>query len=109
MENFLLLTTAAAEGTESSMLMNILSFAPFVVVLIAMYFILIRPQRKKEKAATEMRNSVTVGDTVTSIGGIVGVVISIKDDTVLIETGADKTKLRLKKWALSEVEKLITE
>ncbi len=107
MENLLFLT-ADATGQMGVMEM-VISFAPFVVVLVAMYFILIRPQRKKEKQTQEMRNNVTVGDTVTTIGGIVGIVVSIKDDTVLVETGADKIKIRFKKWAISDVEKLITE
>ncbi len=107
MENILLLSATAT--TEMGPMEMILSFAPFVVVLVAMYFILIRPQRKKEKATQEMRKNVIVGDTVTTIGGIVGIVVSIKDDTVLVETGADKIKIRFKKWAISDVEKLITE
>ncbi len=107
MGNILLMT--ATEPAQMGVMEMIISFAPFVVVLIAMYFILIRPQRKKEKQTQEMRNNVTVGDTVTTIGGIVGIVVSIKDDTVLVETGADKIKIRFKKWAINEVEKLITE
>lgn len=78
-----------------------------VAMFVAFYFLLIRPQRKKEKAAQEMRNSLDVGDSVTSIGGIIGRVVSIKDDSVLIETGSDKTKLRIKKWAVQDVEKLV--
>lgn len=84
----------------------ILSFAPFLVVLVVMYMFLIRPQQKKEKKLREMRSAIDVGDTVITYGGIVGIIVSVKDDTVLIETGSDKVKLRLKKWAINEVEKL---
>ncbi len=99
----------SAADTAQDPLTMILSFAPFVVVLVAMYFILIRPQRKKEKATQDMRSKLEVGDTVVTIGGIVGFVVSIKDDTVLVETGADKMKMRFKKWAINEVEKQKTE
>lgn len=77
-----------------------------VLMLVAFYFLLIRPQRKKEKQAQDMRNNIEVGDGITTIGGIMGRVVSFKDDTVLIETGADRVKFRLKKWAIQEVEKI---
>ncbi len=109
MNNLLFLSTAATGTGEMDPLSMIISFAPFVVVIIVMYFLLIRPQRKKEKETQKMRSEVQVGDTITTIGGIVGIVVSIKDDTVLVETGADKAKLRFKKWAINEVQKLITE
>lgn len=76
------------------------------VVFVLMYFISIRPQRKKEKQLQEMRNSIEVGDGVTTIGGIIGRVVQVKDDTILMETGSDRTKVRFKTWAISEVEKL---
>ena len=71
-----------------------------------MYFLIIRPQNKKEKQATAMRNSIEVGDGVTTIGGIVGRVASIKEDTFVLETGSDRVKMRFKRWAIQEVEKL---
>ena len=71
-----------------------------------MYFMVIRPQRTREKQQTEMRNSIEVGDGVTTIGGVVGRVVSVKDDTILVETGSDRVKIRLMKWAVQEVEKL---
>ncbi len=98
---FSLLETSS---TSSGSLLSSVLF--MVVLLVAFYFLLIRPQKKKDKQAQEMRNSLEVGDGVTSIGGIMGRVISIKDDTILVETGSDRTKLRLKKWAVQDVEKL---
>lgn len=76
-----------------------------VVIVIAFYFILIRPQSKKQKEEEDMRKNLEIGDEITTIGGIVGRVVSINDDTesMVIETGADRTKIRLKKWALSSV------
>ncbi len=88
--------TAVAGG--SSIWMSLLMFVPLIAV---MYFFMIRPQRKAEKKATEMRNSLDVGDTVTTIGGIVGIVSSLKEDTVVIETGGDRTKIRFKRSAIA--------
>ncbi|MBE6854079.1 MAG: preprotein translocase subunit YajC [Ruminococcus sp.] len=73
-----------------------------IVLLVAMYFLIFRPQRKQEKQQAEMRNNLQVGDEVVTIGGIVGIVISKKDDTVLIESGGDRNKLRVKTAAISE-------
>ncbi len=76
-----------------------------VVIVVAFYFFLIRPQSKKQKEDEAMRNNLEIGDEITTIGGIVGRVVSINEDTdsMVIETGADRTKLRLKRWALSSV------
>lgn len=82
------------------------SFVLLGVMLVMMYFMVIRPQRVRDKQQAEMRNSIEVGDGVTTIGGIVGRVVSIKDDTLLIETGSDRVKVRLMKWAVQEIEKL---
>ena len=82
------------------------SFVLLGVMLVMMYFMVIRPQRVRDKQQAEMRNSIEVGDGVTTIGGIVGRVVSVKDDTLLIETGSDRVKVILMKWAVQEVEKL---
>ena len=71
-----------------------------------MYVMIIRPQKKKEKKTEEMRSSIEIGDTVTTIGGIVGLVVAIKEDTIVLETGTDRSKIRFKRWAISEVNKL---
>ena len=75
-----------------------------VLMLGAMYFFMIRPQKKQEKEINEMRNNIRVGDEVTTIGGIIGRVVSIKEETVMIETGHDRTKLRLLKSAIKTVD-----
>ncbi|MBQ3008558.1 MAG: preprotein translocase subunit YajC [Oscillospiraceae bacterium] len=80
---------------------------PFVVVLVVMYFMLISPQKKREKKLTDMRNGLEIGDGVVTAGGIVGRVISIKEDTIVIESAS--SKIRLKRWAITEVEKLNVE
>lgn len=67
------------------------------------YFLLIRPQQKKEKKIREMRSNLKVGDEIVTIGGIHGKIIKLKDDMVTIEVGADKTKLPVARWAIGNV------
>ena len=70
--------------------------------MIAMvYFFMIRPENKRKKEAQNLRNSLTVGDEITSIGGITGTVCAVKDSTIVIETGADRVRIELTKWAVS--------
>ncbi len=76
------------------------------IFLGGMYFLMIRPQNKRDKEQREMRSNVEIGDGVTTIGGIIGRVVSIKDETILLETGSDRVKIRLQKWAIQSVEKL---
>ena len=78
---------------------------PIVIILVVFYFLLIRPENKKKKEIANMRNSLAVGDKITTIGGIIGRVTNVKDDQITIETGNDKSKLRLAKWAVSSVDK----
>lgn len=79
------------------LLAPLLTFVPLILVF---YFILIRPQKKKDKQAQQMRNSVQVGDEIVTVGGIVGIVVSIKEDTIVLETGSDRSKVRIKRWAI---------
>ena len=72
-----------------------------VVMIAVMYFLLIRPENKKKKAADEMRNSLKVGDEITTIGGIVGTICAVKEKTIVIETGADRVRIEFTKWAVS--------
>lgn len=73
---------------------------PFALLIVVFYFLLIRPQRKRDKEIQKMRNSIQVGDEVVTAGGIVGLVVSIKEDTIVIETGGDRSKIRIKRWAI---------
>ena len=86
-----------ALGSMSSILM-------LVIVVVAFYFLLIRPQKKQEKAANEMRNSLQKGDEITTIGGIVGKIVGMTDETITIETSKDKTKIRFVKSAVRSVD-----
>lgn len=80
------------------MLPSILMIAVMIGV---MYFLLIRPENKKKKAADEMRSSLKVGDEITTIGGVVGTICAVKEKTVVMETGADRVRIEFTKWAIS--------
>ena len=71
-----------------------------VVMLVIFYFMLIRPEKKK-KQLNEMRNSLKVGDEITTIGGIIGTICAVKDESIVIETGADRVRMEFAKWAIS--------
>lgn len=101
-------TTGATEGGQQpSSLLGVLgplgSILPLILILVLMYFIMIRPQQKKQKEEQKMRNNLRVGDELTTIGGIKGRVVSIKDDTIILETGNDRTKIQFEKWAIQTV------
>ena len=74
-----------------------------IVMLAIMYFMMIRPENKRKKKAQEMRDSLKKGDIVTSIGGIVGRIVSVSKDTIVIETSDDRVRMELTKWAVSSV------
>ena len=87
-------TATAAGGMGSTLIMLVLMLAVF-------YFMLIRPENKRKKEAEEMRSAVKVGDKITTIGGICGTVVSVKEDKLVLETGADQVRIELAKWAMS--------
>ena len=74
------------------------------VMLVAMYFLMIRPQRKRQKEEQKMRDDIRVGDQITTIGGICGRVLNVKEEQLVIETGADRSKMTIKKWAVQSNE-----
>lgn len=83
-----------------------LSLVIYMVAFFAlMYFLIIRPQKKKNQQLTDMRSSIKKGDEVVTIGGIVGTVLSLKEDDVVLEVGSARVKLKFKKWAISSIEK----
>ena len=89
--------TATPDATASGTSMIIM----MVVMIAVFYFFLIRPENKKKKEANEMRNALKVGDNITTIGGVIGDIVSIKDDSIVIETCADKVRVEFTKWAVS--------
>lgn len=97
MQTLFMLEGEAAGGGWMSIVMIVLLF-------VALYFFMIRPQKKQEKRDAEMRDALAVGDEVTTIGGIIGKVISIKEETFVLETTKDKTKIRFLKNAIRSVD-----
>ena len=95
-----LMTGAAPATPEASPVSMYGSIIMLVVFFAFAYFFMIRPQKKQEKETKQMRDSIAVGDEITTIGGIIGKIISIKDETILIETSGDRTKIRLLKSAV---------
>ena len=89
------------EGEQASMLPMLIIMG---VMLVFFYFFMIRPQKKREKEEADMRNALAVGDEVTTIGGIIGKVVSIKGETFVLETTRDKTKIRFLKGAVRSVD-----
>ena len=89
-----LLTATAGAGMGSTLLMMVLMIAIF-------YFMLIRPENKRKKEAEQMRSSVKKGDKITTIGGITGTVVDVKESRIVLETGADQVRIELEKWAIS--------
>lgn len=77
------------------------SIIMLVVLVAVFYFLLIRPENKRKKKAQEMRDSLKKGDTITTIGGIVGKIVMVKPDTIVIETSDDRVRMELTKWAVS--------
>ena len=83
----------------------LVQFLPLIILIAVMYFLMIRPQRKKDKAINDMRRSLTVGDEIVTIGGICGKIVKTKDETIVVQVGADKVKMEMMRWAVSSVVK----
>lgn len=99
--NYLL--QAAGDGAEMAgggAILMIAQLLPLALVFVVFYFLLIRPQKKRDKEVQKMRSSLEVGDEVVTSGGIIGRVVSLKEDTLIIETGSDRSKLRIARWAI---------
>ena len=101
--------TAGAEAEMSTGAMIIyyaVQFLPMILIFVIFYFMLIRPQRKKDKEAKKMLESLKVGDRICTIGGIYGTIVRIKDDVLTVEVGEQKTQLVFARWAIRNVEQL---
>lgn len=97
---FELLTLEAATGSATGKNSSLAMILPFVAMFALMYFLMIRPQKKQQKKDQEMRDNTQVGDEVTTIGGIMGRVVTVKEDALIIETGADRNKMKIARWAI---------
>lgn len=93
---------AAADGAAAQQASMLPSLIFLIVIFVVMYFIMIRPQKKKEKETKAMQENIQIGDEIVTIGGIVGIVVRKGDDNVVIETGGERNKMRIKLWAISE-------
>ncbi len=91
----------AGGSTAGSAVSSIVMILGFVAIF---YFLIYSPQKKQEKEANDMRNNIQIGDEISTNGGILGRVVKIKDDIITIETGSDKNKLKIFRWAVRQVE-----
>ena len=104
MLNFGFLLETASGGKGGSGSSTLISIGMIVLLFVFLYFFMIRPQKKQEKKDAEMRDALQVGDEVTTIGGIIGKVVSIKGETFVLETTKDKTKIRFLRGAIRSVD-----
>lgn len=98
--DFILLSNSAAAAAGGKN--GTTSYIILMVLLVAtMYFMMIRPQKKRQKEEQEMRSSLEIGDEIVTIGGIVGKVVTIREEDLIIETGADRNKMKIQRWAIN--------
>lgn len=82
---------------------------PLILMFVLMYFLMIRPESKRKKKAEEMRNNLSLGDEITTIGGLTGKIVQVTEDTVTFETGEDRVRIQTKKWAIQTTAKMEAE
>ena len=103
-------TADAAATTEMSagatFIYYAVQFVPMILIFVVFYFVLIRPQRKKDKEAKAMLDNLKVGDRICTIGGIYATIVRIKDDVLTVEVGEQKTQMMIARWAVRNVEQL---
>ena len=97
--NFLFLEAEQATGGLGG---TLVAFLPIILMFVVMYFIMIRPQRKKQKEEEKMRNNIQIGDEILTIGGFYGRVVSIKEDSIIFESASDHTKQKIARWAIQQ-------
>ena len=93
---------AAAQGADGTAAKGnpIWTIVMMVALFAVMYFVMIRPQRKRQKEEQTMRDSIQIGDEITTIGGIMGRVVTVKDDSIVLESGSDRVKMKFTRWAI---------
>ena len=97
---------AVEMSTGATIIYYAVQFLPMILIFVVFYFLLIRPQRKKDKEAKKMLENLKVGDRICTIGGIYGTIVRIKDDVLTIEVGEQKTQMVFARWAIRNVEQL---
>lgn len=101
MNSIILMAQAAAGDTAAGGNNMTVSILMMVGVFALMYFVMYRPQKKRQKEEQEKRASVEIGDEIVTIGGIVGRVVTIREDSLIIETGSDRNKMKIERWAIN--------
>ncbi len=101
--------TTAADGSAAAGGSMLTLMVPMILLFVFMYFIMIRPENKRKKKAEEMRNNLSLGEEITTIGGMTGKVVQVTEDTVTFETGEDRVRIQVKKWAIQTTAKLEAE
>ena len=100
MLHFIMEETAASTGTLGSLFGGNYMIIMLVLFIGIFYFMILRPEKKKKKEAEDLRNSLHKGDKITTIGGIIGKIVDVKDEKIVIETGEDQVRMELQKWAV---------
>ena len=103
--NLFLLADAGATGEtaqQGGIMGALMSFLPLILIVVLMYFMMIRPQKKRQKEEEKMRNNLQIGDEILTIGGFYFKVVSIKEDSLVVESTADHSKHRVAKWAVQQ-------
>ena len=100
---------AAGETQVSSIAALATTFLPLILIFVVFWFMLIRPQRKKDKQVKEMLNNLKAGDRICTIGGIYGTITGLKDDTITLSVGKDNLSMVVARWAIRSVEELTIE
>ena len=99
-----------ADGETASTGMGGWTMIIYILVIVAVfYFLMIRPEKKKRKKAEDMRNSLSVGDSITTIGGMVGKIVNVSDEFITFETGEDRVRIKIAKWGISSTGKAAEE
>jgi preprotein translocase subunit YajC len=100
---------AAAAGETNTFAALATSFLPLILIFVVFWFMLIRPQRKKDKQVKEMLNNLKAGDRICTIGGIYGTIVGLKDDTVTLSVGRDNLTMVVARWGIRSVEEVTIE
>ena len=95
------MTNLYLTATTTDSVSMLATFIPLILMIVIFYFLLIRPQKKRDKEVQKMRENIEIADEIVTIGGIIGIIVSMKEDSLVIETGSDRSKVRLARWAIS--------
>lgn len=100
--NLLLLEATADQAAQAQRMSSLMSIGMIVLMFVILYFVMIRPQKKKQKEEEKMRNNLQIGDEILTIGGFYFKVVSIKEDSLVVESTADHSKQRIARWAVQQ-------